>query len=80
LHASQSESSDELRNIDEGTLVLTTKRLAFLGSLRTSNVKLDDIISVQSFADGVQIHRAPGAGGLKKSLFVKFLFGGRAAG
>jgi hypothetical protein len=55
--ASQSESSDELRNIDEGTWVLTTKRLAFLGSLRTSNVKLDDIISIQAFADGVQIHR-----------------------
>lgn len=55
--ASQSERNDELRNIDEGTLVLTTKRLAFLGSLRTSNVKLDDLISVQSFADGVQIHR-----------------------
>jgi hypothetical protein len=33
---SQSESQEELRNIDQGTLVLTTKRLAFMGSLRTS--------------------------------------------
>jgi hypothetical protein len=31
---SESESFDELRSIDHGTLILTTKRLAFLGSLR----------------------------------------------
>ena len=54
---SQSESSDELRDIDQGTLVLTTKRLTFMGSLRTTNVKLDDVIGIQIYTDGIQVHR-----------------------
>ena len=54
---SQSESSDELREIDQGTLVLTTNRLAFMGSMRTSSVKLDDIIGMEAYTDGIQVHR-----------------------
>ncbi len=38
---SESESFDELRQIDQGTLILTTKRLAFLGSLRTNSSSLE---------------------------------------
>jgi hypothetical protein len=53
----QSESSEELREIDQGTLVLTTKRLAFMGALRTSNVTLDDIIAIKMYADGIRVHR-----------------------
>jgi hypothetical protein len=52
-----SESSDELRQIDNGTLVLTTKRLAFLGSLRTNNSSLDDLIGVKALGNGIQVHR-----------------------
>ena len=37
--------------------MLTTKRLTFMGALRTSDVKLGDIISLQSYSDGIQIHR-----------------------
>ena len=54
---SQSESHEELRNIDQGTLVLTTKRLAFMGSLRTINVSLKDIVGVKAYTDGIQLHR-----------------------
>jgi hypothetical protein len=54
---SQSESQDELRCIDQGTLVLTTKRLAFMGSLRTTNVSLNDIIGTKAYSDGIQVHR-----------------------
>jgi hypothetical protein len=54
---SESESFDELRQIDQGTLLLTTKRLAFLGSLRTNSSSLDDLIGVKDFADGIQVHR-----------------------
>ena len=54
---SESESFDELRKIDHGTLVLSTKRLAFLGSLRTNNSSLDDLIGVKDFAAGIQVHR-----------------------
>jgi hypothetical protein len=53
----QSESRDELRLIDEGTLVLTTKRLTFMGSLRTTNVSLDDIVTIESYTDGIKVHR-----------------------
>jgi hypothetical protein len=55
---SQSESVDETRVIDNGTLVLTTKRLVFLGSKRTSNVKLQDIITVEAtYQDAFEVHR-----------------------
>jgi hypothetical protein len=54
---SVSESFDELRQIDNGTLVLTTKRLAFLGSLRTNNSSLDDLIGVKDVGNGIQVYR-----------------------
>jgi hypothetical protein len=54
---SESESFDKLRQIDHGTLVLTTKRLAFLGPLRTNSSSLDDLIGVEDFAGGIQVHR-----------------------
>jgi hypothetical protein len=54
---SESESFDELRQIDHGTLILTTKRLAFLGSLRTNSSSLDDLIGVKDFTGGIQVHR-----------------------
>jgi hypothetical protein len=55
--ASRSQSVDELTVIDHGTLVLTTKRLAFLGAGRTNNVMLQDIIGTKSFTDGIELHR-----------------------
>jgi hypothetical protein len=54
---SESESFDELRQIDQGTLILTTKRLAFLGSLRTNSSSLDDLIGVNDVGNGIQVHR-----------------------
>ena len=54
---SESESFDELRQIDQGTLILTTKRLAFLGSLRTNSSSLDDLIGVNDIGNGIQVHR-----------------------
>jgi hypothetical protein len=55
--AGRSESVDELRAIDFGTLVLTSKRLAFLGSMRTNSVDLCDLISLQPYSDGIAVHR-----------------------
>jgi hypothetical protein len=57
ISQSISESVDELRQIDNGTLVLTTKRLAFLGSVRTNNSSLDDLIGVKDLGNGIQVHR-----------------------
>jgi hypothetical protein len=51
---SESESSDELRQIDQGTLILTTKRLAFL---RTNSSGLADLIGVNDVGNGIQVHR-----------------------
>jgi hypothetical protein len=56
-YAGRSQSVDELTVIDGGTLVLTTKRLAFLGAIRTNSVRLQDIISTQPFTDGFELHR-----------------------
>lgn len=53
----QSGNYDELRNIDRGTLVLTTKRLAFVGSLRTTNISLEDIVGMKAQVDCIQLHR-----------------------
>jgi hypothetical protein len=36
---------------------LTTKRLAFLGSLRTNNSSLDHLIGVDDVGNGIQVHR-----------------------
>ena len=55
--AGSSESVDEQRVIDCGTLVLTSKRLAFLGSVRTNSVDLCDLISLEHYTDGIAVHR-----------------------
>ena len=46
----------EMTELDSGTLVITSKRLAFLGSRRTLEKPLKNIVSVQLFSDGIQIH------------------------
>jgi tetratricopeptide (TPR) repeat protein len=52
-----SESHDELRMIDTGTLCLTNERLVFIGATRTSTAALEKIIDIEAFADGLVIHR-----------------------
>lgn len=55
--AARSESRDELRDIDKGTLVLTNKRLIFIGSKRTTNIDLRKIISITAYKDGIASQR-----------------------
>ena len=52
-----SQSTDELKKIDVGALVLTDRRLVFSGSKRTVNVQLGKIISVSAYTNGVAINR-----------------------
>src|SRR5262245_2867499 len=54
----QSENFGELRHIDSGKLMLTNKRLVFLGDRRTNSVELGDLIGVHAFADGIKVHHA----------------------
>ncbi|MBA7619589.1 hypothetical protein ES703_26928 [subsurface metagenome] len=59
----RAESSEELRNIDRGTLALTDKRFVFIGGKRTINVPLGKILSVEPHrslwppALGIALHR-----------------------
>lgn len=50
-----SESHDRLRRIDAGTLVLTSKRLVFDGSVENRSLKLESILSVEELLDGIEV-------------------------
>jgi hypothetical protein len=52
-----SESHDEMRAIDLGTLLLTNERLVFIGSQRTSSIALEKVIDIEGLSDGLVVHR-----------------------
>jgi hypothetical protein len=53
----QAQSHEELKAIDTGTLVLTTKRLCYAGRLRSIEVPFAKLISVDPYSDAVAIRR-----------------------
>ncbi len=55
LSGSKSESHGELRTLDNGVLLLTNKRLIFNGDLRSTEYKLNKVISVEEYKDAVEI-------------------------
>jgi hypothetical protein len=55
--AFQAQSHEELKDIDQGTLVLTNKRLVFAGSKRSVETVLAKLISVDAYSDAVAIRR-----------------------
>lgn len=52
-----SESHDEIRDIDRGKLSLTTKRIVFTGSHKTTTIDIKKITSMKPFLDGIGINR-----------------------
>lgn len=54
----RSESHDEIRNIDNGKLLITNKRIMFLGSNRTTNIDINKIVSIEDYLDGIKIQRS----------------------
>lgn len=52
-----SESHEELRNIDQGVLTLTNKRLIFTGKKRTTNINLGKILAIEPYKDGIGSQR-----------------------
>jgi len=67
IGGSQSESHGQLREIDKGDLLLTSKRLIFNGDLRHSEYKLNKIVSVEEHKDSIEI----GASNRKKvQIFI----------
>lgn len=55
--SARSVSHEELKKIDQGTLVLTNKRLIFLGSKRTINIDLRKIMAIEPYRDGIGSQR-----------------------
>ena len=54
----QAQSHEELKQIDFGILVLTSKRLCFAGRLRSVEVPLARLISLDPYSDAVAIRRS----------------------
>ena len=55
--SARSESHEEIRAIDQGSLILTNKRLIFIGSKRTSNIDLRKIMAIEAYTDGIESQR-----------------------
>jgi hypothetical protein len=55
--SARSESHEEIRAIDRGSLILTTKRLIFIGSKRTINIDLRKIMAIEAYTDGIESQR-----------------------
>jgi transcription elongation factor Elf1 len=47
-----------LKELDSGTLTLTTKRLVFNGSMESRVTNLKDIVSVENFTDAIEVSTA----------------------
>ena len=58
LGAFQAESQEELREIDRGSIVLTTKRLIFAGAKRNVNIDLKKIVDIEYYQDGIALRRS----------------------
>lgn len=56
----QSYSTDEMKLIDSGTLYLTNKRIIFTGLKKNSNIKLDKILNITPYTDGLEIAKETG--------------------
>jgi hypothetical protein len=54
----QAQSHEELKELDQGTLVLTSKRLCFSGGLRSLEIDLRKLISVDPYANAVAVRRS----------------------
>ena len=53
--ASRSTSHDEVQPIDSGVLILTTKRLVFVGPQRNASIDLTKIVAVQPYGDAIRV-------------------------
>jgi hypothetical protein len=51
----RSQSHDELKELDQGCLTLTNRRLTYTGAKRTSEINLNKIISIEPYSDGIAV-------------------------
>ena len=55
--AARSESHEEIKVIDQGSLILTNKRMVFIGYKRTTNIDLKKIMAITAYSDGIESQR-----------------------
>jgi hypothetical protein len=53
-------TQDETREVDSGTIYVTGKRIIFTGSRRNTSIRLEKILSVNPYSDGVEIVKDSG--------------------
>ena len=53
-------TSEQLQEIDNGTLYITNKRIIFTGNKKNSNILLSKVLSVTPYSDGVGIEKDTG--------------------
>lgn len=53
-------TSEKLLLIDSGTIYLTNKRLIFVGAKKNTNIKLNKILSIVPYSDGIGIEKDTG--------------------
>lgn len=59
-YAPRSYTSDQMTLIDNGTLYLTNKRIIFTGNKKNSNIRLDKVLNITPYSDGVEIDKETG--------------------
>ena len=65
--SARSEAHEEMRNIDNGVFTLTNRRIVFSGKKRSVEIRLDKILSMEPYSDGIAV-RSSGSG--KTQYFV----------
>jgi hypothetical protein len=55
-YTSTTESRDQLKTIDRGTLVVTDQRIAFMGALKTISIDIKKVMGVDPHLDGIALH------------------------
>jgi len=55
---SRGESHPERRHVDTGELILTNKRLVFVGSRKSVDIDLRKILSIDPYSDGIALSRS----------------------
>jgi len=63
-------TSDELKLIDTGTMYLTSKRVIFMGERGNKTIRLNHILALEPFTNGVMLQKDKG-----KSPFLEFSVG-----
>lgn len=60
MRSTQHYTVDTMKHIDTGALYLTNKRILFTGQKKNSHIRLDKILAINPYTDGVEIEKDAG--------------------